>query len=174
MATIVNSTITGNHAFATVGGLNLIIPAKITNTTIAFNDAQNGFGGILMSGPTLELESTIIAGNLGFNNPDDFQIFGSPVITGANNLVVASSTTLPPDTLQVDPQLGVLGDYGGPTQTIPLMDGSPAIGAGNDAALLNDQRGAGFPRLVGMQADIGAFEVQSGSDVIFKDGFEMP
>jgi hypothetical protein len=86
-ATIVNSTITGNHAFATVGGLNLIIPAKIANTTIALNEALNGLAGVLMSGPTLELESTIIAGNIGFNVPDDFQVYGSPVITGANNLV---------------------------------------------------------------------------------------
>jgi hypothetical protein len=174
-STIINSTITGNHAFATVGGLNLIIPAKISNTTIAFNEAQNGFGGILMSGPTLQLDSTIIAGNLGFNNPDDFQVYGSPVITGANNLVVSSSATLPPDTLQDDPLLGVLGDYGGPTQTIPLMDGSPAIDTGNNVAQLEtDQRGGGFPREVGTSADIGAFEVQSGSDVIFKDGFEVP
>jgi len=174
-ATIVNSTITGNHAFASVGGLNLIIPAKIANTTIAFNGALNGLAGVLMSGPTLELNSTIMAGNIGFNVPDDFQVYGSPVITGADNLVVASGATLPPDTLQDDPLLGVLGDYGGPTQTIPLMDGSPAIDTGNNVAHLEtDQRSGGFPREVGTSADIGAFEVQSGSDVIFKDGFEVP
>jgi len=73
-----------------------------------------------------------------------------------------------------DPLMGVLGDYGGPTQTIPLMDGSPAIDAGNNvAALQTDQRGPGFQRVAGAGADIGAFEVQ-GSDVIFADGFDPP
>ena len=51
-----------------------------------------------------------------------------------------------------DPKLGTLGDYGGPTQTIPLLAGSPAIDAGNpngctDAngdLLKTDQRG--YPR----------------------------
>jgi hypothetical protein len=173
-AKIINSTIAYNHSVATVGGLNLIIPATISNSTIAFNEAFNGLAGVLMSGPTLDLESTIIAGNVGFNVPDDFQVYGSPVITGANNLVIASGATLPPDTLTDDPLMGVLGDYGGPTQTIPLLDGSPAIDAGNDVALLQtDQRGAGFPRVVGPNADIGAFEVQ-GSDVIFADGFDPP
>ncbi|WP_422198417.1 choice-of-anchor Q domain-containing protein [Dokdonella sp.] len=33
-----------------------------------------------------------------------------------------------------------------------------------------DQRGAGFPRVLGSTADIGAFE--GTSDVIFADGFE--
>jgi transcriptional regulator with GAF, ATPase, and Fis domain len=56
--------------------------------------------------------------------------------------------------------------------TIPLMDGSPAIDAGNNLAQLqNDQRGPGFARAVGLQADIGAFEVQAG-DTIFANGFE--
>jgi hypothetical protein len=33
-----------------------------------------------------------------------------------------------------------------------------------------DQRGAGFPRVLGVSADIGAFE--GTSDVIFADGFD--
>ena len=173
-ATIVNSTIAGNQSFATVGGLNLIIPATISNSTIASNTAFNGLAGVLMSGPTLDLESTIIADNTASGTPDDFQVYGSPVITGANNLVIASSVTLPPDTLHSDPMLGVIGDNGGPTPTIPLLAGSPAIDAGNNLAQLpDDQRGDGFARVVGLFADIGAFEVQT-SDVIFRDGFELP
>ncbi|HKE47858.1 MAG TPA: choice-of-anchor Q domain-containing protein [Rhodanobacteraceae bacterium] len=171
-ATIVNSTIAGNRSVATVGGLNLIVAATISNSTIANNVAFNGFAGILMSGPTLDLESTIIAGNIGFNVPDDLDVFGSPVITGASNLVVASSAPLPPDTLGDDPLLGTIGDYGGLTWTIPLLDGSPAIDHGNNIAqLATDQRGSGFARDVGGGPDIGAFEVQ-GSDVIFRNGFD--
>jgi hypothetical protein len=174
-ATIVNSTIAGNHSVARVGGLNLIIPATISNSTIALNVAFNGLAGILMSGPTLDIESTIVAGNTaGGGTPDDFEVYGTPIITGANNLVVASSAPLPPDTITLDPVLGVIGDNGGPTWTIPLMPGSPAIDAGNNAAHLDtDQRGPGFARAIGLRADIGAFEVQE-TDIIFANGFELP
>src|SRR5262249_9622983 len=35
----------------------------------------------------------------------------------------------------LDPKLAALGNYGGPTQTMPLMFGSPAINAGVDVTL---------------------------------------
>src|SRR5207244_11746443 len=45
------------------------------------------------------------------------------------------------------------------TATIALRAGSPALGRGsNPAGLTTDQRGAGFPRTVGLATDIGAFE----------------
>ena len=117
----------------------------------------------------------IIANNIGFGVPDDFRTYGPVVTSGANNLVVAASAPLPPDTISDDPLLGTLGDNGGPTMTIPLMAGSPAIDAGNDVASLStDQRGLGFPRTVGPQPDIGAFEVQDPNDVIFANGFDPP
>jgi hypothetical protein len=68
-----------------------------------------------------------------------------------------------------DPGLGALADNGGPTQTIALLPGSPAIDTGSNALaidpstglpLTTDQRGAGFPRIVNGTVDIGAFEVQ--------------
>jgi len=68
--------------------------------------------------------------------------------------------------------LGPLQNNGGPTRTHALLAGSPAIDAGNNAANVDfDQRGAGFVRIVGASADIGAFEVQT-VDVIFSDGFD--
>lgn len=171
IATIVNSTIANNQSVATVGGLNLIIPAKISNSTIAFNEAFNGLAGVLMSNYTLELESTIIANNIGFNVPDDFATYGPVVTTGANNLVIASSAPLPPDTISDDPMLGTLGANGGPTITIPLMAGSPAIDVGNNLDnRTTDQRGLGYPRFAGANPDIGAFEVE-GNDDIFANTF---
>jgi hypothetical protein len=63
--------------------------------------------------------------------------------------------------------LAPLGDYGGPTQTIALFPGSPAIDAGNNAivppGVTTDQRGPGFARIVNGTVDIGAFEVQAGT-----------
>jgi hypothetical protein len=64
----------------------------------------------------------------------------------------------------IDPKLDALKDNGGPTQTMALLPGSPAINKGRnalaidatEAALQTDQRG--FPRRVG-QVDIGAFEL---------------
>ena len=45
-------------------------------------------------------------------------------------------------------QLAPLGDYGGPTQTMPPLPGSPAIDAGGTTTAFDtDQRG--YPRLSG-------------------------
>ena len=56
-----------------------------------------------------------------------------------------------------DPKLGPLGNYGGPTPTMPLLTGSPALdNADNSAAPPTDQRGRTRP--YGPSADIGAFE----------------
>jgi hypothetical protein len=56
-----------------------------------------------------------------------------------------------------DPMLGPLADNDGPTFTMALLPGSPAIDAGDTgAAPATDQRGR--PRPVGAAADIGAYE----------------
>jgi hypothetical protein len=56
-----------------------------------------------------------------------------------------------------DPKLGTLGNYGGPTLTIPLLIGSPAIDAADSVSCpATDQRG--LPRPYGPACDIGAFE----------------
>ena len=69
-----------------------------------------------------------------------------------------------------NPGLGPLADNGGPTQTIALVTGSPAIDKGSNALavdpssgqpLTTDQRGTGFARIVDGTVDIGAYEVQS-------------
>jgi hypothetical protein len=68
-----------------------------------------------------------------------------------------------------DPQLGSLGYYNGPTQTLPLDAASPAVNVGSNAAAVDehdrplqwDQRGNGDPRDAAGITDLGAFEVQS-------------
>jgi hypothetical protein len=60
-----------------------------------------------------------------------------------------------------DPMLAPLGECGGPTQTMALLPGSPAIDAGDSTASglpSTDQRG--FARISGAAVDIGAYEVQ--------------
>jgi hypothetical protein len=101
-----------------------------------------------------------------------YDIGGPGIFVGANNLVGASPVLLPPDTIRGDPLLSPLQNNGGPTSTHALSAGSPAIDHGNNAASLqDDQRGNGFPRVVGTNADIGAFEFDS-NDVIFQSGFD--
>ena len=84
--------------------------------------------------------------------------------SGHNLIGISGGATgyAPTDLLNVDPLLGPLADNGGPTLTVPLLPGSPAIDAGDNAdAPEFDQRGRGFPRIVNGTIDIGAFEVQS-------------
>src|SRR5262249_32483418 len=98
-------------------------------------------GGIyLFTGASASLTNTIVAGNAGGD------IHGS--ITGDNNLIGG------------DPLLGPLGNYGGPTLTLPLLPGSPAIGGGaaRPRPPATDQRGR--PRPTSGPVDIGAFQSQ--------------
>ena len=64
----------------------------------------------------------------------------------------------------VDPVFGPLADNGGPTQTMALLPGSPAIDAGSNALIprgvTTDQRGPGIARIFNGTVDIGAYEVQ--------------
>ena len=64
-----------------------------------------------------------------------------------------------------NPELGPLQNNGGATATHALLPGSPAIDTGPDPVPdfpgnAFDQRGDGYPRVVGTHSDIGAFEVQ--------------
>ena len=57
-----------------------------------------------------------------------------------------------------NPGLGTLGNYGGPTETIALLPGSPAIDAGTSSAGATAPTSAARPRVGAV--DIGAFESQ--------------
>ena len=183
---ISNSTITGNVAGGAGGATVSQRAVTIANSTLAFNDST--LGGAVMfrvtdipyNPPvtTLGLQSSIIASNTsatGAPYAADLAVDGQLNVSGANNLVMNADPdlVLPPDTLTSDPILLPLADNGGPTQTLALSPGSPAIDTGNNAAAHDyDQRGIGFPRVIGSAADIGAYEVQPKPDVIFVSGFD--
>ena len=169
--TIQNSTITNNQAGLTGGGIHLfsiILTNSIINTTISHNSTGPGGNGgginIIQLTSRPNVGNTIIAQNIATTGPD---VFGT-VISLGNNLVGndtgAVGFTEPPDLLDVDPLLGPLQDNGGLTLTRALLPGSPAINAGNtflSQTLLDplfDQRGPGFPRVIDLAVDIGAFE----------------
>ncbi len=187
-ATINQSTIANNsvNARASGGGISNNGTLTVSNSTVSGN-----LGGIyneVTNDGEATIISTIVAGNI--NNND----LESNITSGGNNLIGGdsiSSLDLPgnlvnaqdsdivgePDVFitdnlidnSIDALLGELQDNGGPTPTIALLDGSPAIDAGsNPSNLETDQRGTGFDRTVGEATDIGAFEVQDG------DGGETP
>ena len=172
--TLNNSTVSGNTALiAGVGGGILNNgTATVTASTISGNytDTDGAWGGIGNTG-TLTLTNTIVARNLVSGTPQD--IGGSVEASSSHNLVGVDSdlsgisngtngNKVGTAFMPIDPNLGPLQDNGGPTQTMALLPGSPAIDAGNNAGAPQwDQRGPGFPRIVNGTIDIGAYELQS-------------
>ena len=159
-ANISNSTIANNEARSNAGIENFGT-VNLNNNTIANNTGGLGGGGIRNFG-TANITSNLVANNTGANLGD---ISGDgETISGGNNLVGNAndvSGLADTDITDVDPLLGELQDNGGATQTIALLEDSPAIDAGsNPDNLTTDQRGDGFDRTVGDAIDIGAFEVQ--------------
>ena len=124
---------------------------------------------------TLNLQSSIIAENFSYAIPGHpYSDVGgyNATIVGANNLVRFAYLQMPSDTIYADPLLTGLANNGGPTLTHAISGSSPAVNAGNNVGgFTYDQRGAGYPRVVGASADIGAFEFDAG-DVIFANGFD--
>ena len=182
---MINSTFTGNSA-ALGSALASNTGTFLSNSTVASNTSQKGGavaifdGGTALEEYTLYLDSTIIAGNTidgSGGHAADLSI--GPGLTleviGANNLVGISdaAVALPTDTLHDDPLLLPLADNGGPTWTMALAFGSPALDTGaNPLDLVTDQRGDGYVRVSGAAADIGAYEMQLVADAIFADGFD--
>ncbi len=147
--TLTNCTVSGNFASVSDGGLANYGTATLSNCTVSGNSATNGVGGLGNNGTT-KLTNTIVGGNTGGD------VVGPLAPPSSNNLIGGN------------PRLAALGNYGGPTQSMPLLPGSPAIGAGSTKLavdgsgnpLTNDERGAGFARTLSGKVDIGAFEDQ--------------
>jgi hypothetical protein len=154
------------------GGISSYGSTNVLNSTITFNRAIDGYraylscgGGIRNGGGTLHARNSILAGNTSSANGPDLS--GSLASSGHNLIGNPSggSGFEETDLLDVDPLLGPLQDNGGPTQTMALLRGSPAIDSGDSTDAPDwDQRGEGFPRIVGKAIDIGAYEVQDDGE----------
>ncbi len=81
-------------------------------------------GGGLYNGSSVTLNNTIVA-----DSPSGGDVAGASLL-GSHNLMEDGSGRLA-DTLTGDPKLGPLADNGGPTLTMALLPGSPAIDAGD-------------------------------------------
>jgi hypothetical protein len=185
LTTILNSTISGNSAGSRGGGLfngdgrTEIKHSTITNNSTPFIGAGNGVGSQGNSATLTVVESSIIAGNVGsaggtgsdvdfVDAPfvNSFQSLGSNVVGTTSTNALASFNQPRDKTGITNPLLGPLASNGGPTQTHALLAGSPAINNGSPSfnpnaftpPLTTDQRGTGFPRVLGGRIDAGAFE----------------
>jgi len=157
---LANSTLSGNHASGNGGGRSFVGGAPTgTNCTLSGNWASAG-GGIHNYEGTLNFANTIVANS---TSGGDCSGSASGLIgTNRNNLVRDGSCSLGGVNFRSgNPQLGALAFNGGPTQTMALLGGSPAIDAGDDATGAaspvsgRDQRGVARQ---GAHCDIGAYE----------------
>ncbi|MBZ0111896.1 MAG: hypothetical protein K8J08_05515 [Thermoanaerobaculia bacterium] len=184
---IINSTLTGNSSRTEPGGAiwvddQLTATVRLENVTIARNSSTTGADGVHQPGPqgTVVLRNTLLADNgtdcfaaPGSWISEGFNLVGNengcPGVFIINDLVGTAASPL-------DPLLGPVGNNGGPTDTLALLAGSPAIDAadiggckyrdlvnGVDLDLLIDQRNETRPFDGDNNGtdvcDIGAFEL---------------
>jgi hypothetical protein len=192
--TVTGNTATGKiDAIGQGGGIWIrpfIAPSTLYNTTVAGNTAVNPpersdqpsggnlyFDGMTFSRtlrpvlvltrpvepPALRLKNSIVSGGVAATDPNcggqDYASLGHNVVSDG---ACGSDATM--GDVAADPVLKPLADNGGQTDTLALVDGSPAIGAGdpagcrddNDALIALDQRTVSRPQ--GARCDAGAVE----------------
>ncbi len=169
-ASLTNCTVSGNTAGSGGGaGVYNIGSLSLLNCTVSKNSGGTlGGSGLFDTAGTATLLDTIVAGNTNSaQNPNDigggvsvspassFNLVGPggsgdiPTGSGTGNIILTSLAGL---------ELAPLGSYGGPTETMALLPGSTAIGAGHTGSGIpdTDQRGESRTGHV----DIGAFQSQ--------------
>lgn len=170
-----NSTLSENSAGTDGGAVyNEVLIGGSTvevfflSATIAANDTPAGTDGVVADGGTVTFLNTLNGPQLTIGSDCGTLAGGAIVSAGFNHETLASCGFA----LNGNPMIGPLALNGGGTYTHALLAGSPLINAGNpagcdadsdgdgvpDTALTFDQRGPGFPRIVGVACDIGAYE----------------
>ncbi len=192
--TVTDSAVSGNASTFNGGGIVSGGPATITNSTIYGNTAVDSGGGLVngssvmtLSNSTLDANSAPVAGNL--ENHGTLTVSSTIVAAGGSggdcsdtstdpasitvndagyNLADDATCGLTSTTSLSNTQAGLdpsgLGSNGGPTQTVALEIGSPAIGATKSASLCStpDQRGVSRST----PCDMGAYQVGSVVDSV--------
>jgi predicted outer membrane repeat protein len=166
--TVTNSTFSGNAATTSGGAISSQGgTVQISNSTIGNNPENNGGGGALSNaGSSVLIQNSIVANSANGGN------CAGTITSDGYNLSSDSTCNFSStgDLNNKNPKLGLLHKNGGPTETLALQKGSPALDAGNPAGcrdfsgnlLKTDQRG--LPRPGGGETtgcDMGAYESQT-------------
>ncbi len=145
--TLTQCTLFGNSAGGGGGAIHNAGTLTLTHCTLSGNSAAGGGGGIdNTNAGTLTLTNTIVAGNTssGAGGPD-IDNSGTLTLAGVNFIgdLTATGKSASASLLTGNAMLAPLGSYGGPTQTMPPLYGSPAIDAAMilSPAITTDQRG---------------------------------
>ena len=161
--TVVNSTLSSDSATSDDGGGILNYSTlNVIDSTLSADNAGGVGGGVFNSG-SASLAGTIVANSVvgddcsgivtdaGFNLDSD----GSCGFTSADHSLSG-----------IDPELGVLQENGGPTETespdlgSPVLDQIPPEAIRNGTTLCSGTDQRGVPRPQGSDCDIGAVEME--------------
>ena len=154
IANLTNDTIANNTATMGAGvWFANQVTGNFVNCTIAGNQNNGLFGG----DTGVKLQNTIVADNTAQSGGDwdhstncqNQHASAGPVI----QYPTGNGANCTPSVTFADPMLGQLQDNGGPTQTMAVAAGSPAIGVGIGCPA-NDQRGDPRPSA----CTLGAYE----------------
>jgi len=190
--TITGSTFSGNSGGAISAGAGTL---TVINSTFSGNTGTYSQAGAISNGGTLTVINCTFSGNTGYGSTHSSSL-GNYVTLTLTNTIVANNTKGPNCSGTIidgghniddgttcgfstanaslnttNPLLDPAGlaSNGGPTQTIALQAGSPAIDAGDEtvcsAPPVNDldQRGYGRPGMGATNCAIGAYEYNAGS-----------
>jgi CSLREA domain-containing protein len=190
VATISNSTITGNQAGDKGAGIvnrdaDLLIEYSTITNNLAASTKGSGLAHFSNTNTETTFHSTILSGNsindVDFLGPQGGSSGGiNNIVSLGYNLVgmgtngVLGSFNQPGDQILIlDPMLEPLANTGGPTLTHQPMIGSPVVDAGDPTAVpgvdgvpITDQRGQFYNRVFDGDGDetatidIGAYELQ--------------
>ena len=162
--TVSNCTFSGNTS-GSGGGIYGAATTMVSNSTFSGNTATEGGGIYNNNGGTLTVNNSTLSGN---SAGEGDGIFNLDMLTLNNNIVAGNKSSdcfncgTPSDNLiGGNPKLAPLGWYGGPTQTMLPLPGSPVIDAGLAIATDDpnrDQRGFGRPSAAGNTVDLGAVQ----------------
>jgi hypothetical protein len=171
--TVNTSTLAGNHTDFEGGGIYNLGALTVQSGTITGNTASQFVGGISNGDPfgfggpgaTLNMRNTILAGNQ--DGGGGYDLYGQLASSGYNLIGngdggggFAASDLVGTSSAPLDPGLGPLQDNGGPTQTMAVLPGSPALNAG-DPALLGTPDQRGVVRSDGV--NIGAYQASAAA-----------
>jgi hypothetical protein len=176
--TVRNSTFAMNAATVSAGNVVFINPHSasgtnqilIDNVTIARNGGNDPPVGVFGFGANtpnaaITVKNSILGSYQFSTGPGPNFPVTAGVTYAVQNSLIENPFGVPAGTCGVngvlcnlDAKLESLNHNGGGTLTLALRPGSPALDSGAATTLTTDQRGAGFPRVVGAAVDIGAFE----------------